>query len=123
MAKSVLPRVIRRDVRCGAFDGPSAITTPHCRGDDHEPRTVALNRPDAAQIYVRLTDILRDVFDIDDLEATPTLDASQVEGWDSMGNVQLFLAIEQAFGVRFGAGEIGDIHNVGELVSAISGKL
>ena len=74
------------------------------------------------QIYAQLTELLRDVFDNDDLEATPELDASQVEGWDSMGNVRLFLAIEQAFGVRFGAVEVSAIENVGELVSVIAGK-
>ena len=75
------------------------------------------------QIYAELTAILRDVFDQDDLVAMPELDAAGVEGWDSMGNVRLFLAIEQAFGVRFGAGEIGEIRNVGELVGLISRKL
>ncbi len=67
--------------------------------------------------------MLRDVFDDDSLEARLDLDASQVDGWDSMGNVRFFLAIEQAFGVRFGAGEIGEIHNLGELVVALQDKL
>jgi acyl carrier protein len=82
-----------------------------------------LTLPDASQIYARLGDVLRDVFDDDGIEPTPGLDASQVDGWDSMGNVRLFLAIEQEFGVRFGAGEIGEIKNVAELVAAIQAKL
>lgn len=77
---------------------------------------------DASSIYATLTDILRDTFDNDDLVATPTLTAPQVEGWDSMGNVRLFLAIEQDFGVRFNASEIGGIKNVGELVALIQKK-
>jgi len=48
--------------------------------------------------------------------------AADVEGWDSMGNVRLFLAIEQEFGLRFAASEIGAIKNVGELVAAIERK-
>jgi acyl carrier protein len=75
------------------------------------------------QIYTRLTLILQEVFDNDDLVARPELDAAQVEGWDSMGNVRLFLAIEQDFGVRFGAGEISEIQNVGELAALITRKL
>jgi acyl carrier protein len=75
------------------------------------------------QIYEQLTEALRDVFDDDDLAAHPELTAADVEGWDSMGNVRLFLAIEQALGVRFGAGEIGDIKNVGELAALVHRKL
>lgn len=82
-----------------------------------------MSKPSTPQLLAQLTEILCDVFDSDDLKAAADLDASQVEGWDSMGNVRLFLAIEQAMGVRFGAGEISDIKNVGELVAAISRKL
>jgi acyl carrier protein len=79
--------------------------------------------PAADTIYARLTSVLREVFDDDTLVATPELHAPDVEGWDSLGNVNLFLAIEQEFGVRFGAGEIGEIRNVGELADLISRKL
>ena len=71
----------------------------------------------------RLTELLRDVFDNDDLEISETLTAADVEGWDSLGNVRLFLAIEEEFGVRFGAGNISAIKNVGELILAIDRKL
>lgn len=77
---------------------------------------------DAASIYATLSEILRDTFDNDDLVATPTMTAAQVEGWDSMGNVRLFLSIEQEFGVRFNASEIGGIKNVGELVALLQQK-
>lgn len=74
------------------------------------------------EIYAELTEILRDVFDSDTLVATPALTAPQVEGWDSLGNVRLFLTVEGAFGVRFSAGEISSIKNVGELAAAIVQK-
>jgi acyl carrier protein len=77
---------------------------------------------DAASIYATLSEILRDTFDNDDLVAAPTMTAAQVEGWDSMGNVRLFLSIEQEFGVRFNASEIGGIKNVGELVALLQQK-
>ena len=74
-------------------------------------------------IYRELTAILRDVFDNDDLVAKPDLNAAAVEGWDSMGNVRLILAIEQEFRLRFAAGEIAEIQNVGELVDMIARKI
>lgn len=76
-----------------------------------------------ASLYASLTEILRDTFDDDALLATPAMTAAQVDGWDSMGNVRLFLAIEGEFGVRFSASEIGGIKNVGELVSLLQQKL
>lgn len=77
----------------------------------------------SSEIYAALTEILRDTFDDDSLVATPTMTATQVEGWDSMGNVRLFLSIEQEFGVRFNASEIGGIKNVGELVALLQQKI
>lgn len=77
---------------------------------------------DTTALYATLTEILQDTFDNDDLVATPGLTAAQVEGWDSMGNVRFFLAIEQEFGVRFNASEISSIKNLAELASMLQQK-
>lgn len=73
-------------------------------------------------IREKVTEILRDVFDNDELVAADALTAADVDGWDSMGNVRVFLAIEQEFGVRFSTGEIGAIKNVGELIALLQKK-
>ena len=73
-------------------------------------------------IFTQLTEILRDVFDNDTIVATPELTGLDVEGWDSLGNVRLFLTIEGAFRVRFSAGEMSSIKNVDELAMAIAQK-
>lgn len=73
-------------------------------------------------ILNRLTPLLRDVFDNDDLVATPELTARAVDGWDSLGNVRLFLEIERAFSIRFSATEIASLKNVGQLVELIGKK-
>jgi acyl carrier protein len=73
-------------------------------------------------IFERLTVILRDVFDADDIVATPDLTAQKVPGWDSLGNVRLFLEVEKAFSVRFSAPEIASLKNVGQFVVLIEQK-
>ena len=75
-----------------------------------------------ASVLERLTPLLRDVFDNDDLVATPELTARCVEGWDSLGNVRLFMEIERAFAVRFSATEITSLKNVGQLAELIEKK-
>lgn len=73
-------------------------------------------------IFDRLTPMLRDVFDNDDIVATPDLTAQKVAGWDSLGNVRLFLEVEKAFSMRFGAPEIASLKNVGQLAALIEQK-
>lgn len=74
-------------------------------------------------IFDRLTSVLRDVFDDDNLVATPDLSAGNVAGWDSLSNVRLFVEIEKAFSVRFGAMEISSLKNVGQLAELIQKKI
>jgi acyl carrier protein len=75
-----------------------------------------------AHIFERLTSVLRDVFDNDDVVATPDLTAAKVNNWDSLGNVRLFLEIEKVFSLRFSATEIASLKNVGQLAELISRK-
>jgi acyl carrier protein len=72
--------------------------------------------------YEKLTLVLRDVFEDDEIVASPALTARQVSGWDSLGNVRLFVELEMAFAVRFSAAEIGSLSNVGELADLVEKK-
>lgn len=81
------------------------------------------NVKNVTQVYDKLTDVLRDVFDDDDIVATPALKAADVDGWDSLAHVRLILAVEKAFGVRFKAAEINAFKNVGDLADSITSKL
>ncbi len=74
-------------------------------------------------IYQRLTEILRDVFDDDTVVARPDLTADQVAGWDSFAHLRVIFTVEQTFGVSFAASEISSLKNVGELAQLIDAKL
>ncbi len=76
----------------------------------------------ASEIYPKLTELLRDFFDDDDLEATPTLSAKDVDGWDSLAHVRLMLAVERAFNVRFSTSDLGKLENVGALATLLVAK-
>jgi len=74
------------------------------------------------QILLRLTDVFRDVFDRYDIVLTPATTADQVNGWDSLMNVRIFVATEMEFGARFDTAEISSLRNVGDLIRLISAK-
>jgi acyl carrier protein len=76
-----------------------------------------------SEVYDKLTSLLQDLFDDDDIVATPELAAADVDGWDSLAHVRVILAVEKAFNVKFKAAEISAFRNVGDLASSISAKL
>lgn len=75
------------------------------------------------QILARVSDIVGDTLGLDGLVLQPSMSAADVEGWDSLTNVQILVSIEGTFGVRFKTGEIATTRNVGELVDRIAGHL
>ena len=77
---------------------------------------------DQSEIYPKMTAILQEVFDRDDIEATPTLAADQVEGWDSFKQVEILIAVQEEFGMKFSSRELDTLKNVGDLVGIIEAK-
>jgi acyl carrier protein len=75
------------------------------------------------QIYTQLTEIFRDLFDDDSIVLTPETTASDVPGWDSFNHINLIVATEAKFKIKFNTAEIESLHNVGHLVQVISAKL
>lgn len=78
---------------------------------------------DVVDIYGKLTEIFRDVFDDDSLRVTPELTAADVDEWDSLNHIRLVLSVERAFGLRFSAAQVGRLKNVGEFAALIGAKL
>ena len=73
------------------------------------------------EIYTRLTDIFKKVFD-DDIKLTPDLSAKDVDGWDSLTHIRLIMTVEKAFKMRFSTSEIGKLENVGSLAALIKAR-
>ena len=74
-------------------------------------------------VWQRLTGVFRDVFDDDSIVIGPETTAKDIEGWDSLANIELLVAIEKSFNrVKFNTGEVASLRNVGELVAAIKRK-
>ena len=74
------------------------------------------------EIYQRLTRIFHDLFDDDSIVVTPRLTADDVAEWDSLRHIQLILAVQKAFKIRFSAADTANLKNVGELAALIQAK-
>jgi acyl carrier protein len=74
-------------------------------------------------LYAALADVMRDVFDNDDIVIGPETTAQDVPGWDSQAHITLIVAAEQRFGVRFRTAEFESLRNVGDFVNLIDAKL
>jgi acyl carrier protein len=68
------------------------------------------------EILTQLGPIFRNVLS---LETT----ASDIEDWDSLAHIQLVVAIEKHFNIRFLSTEIMGFQNVGDTCRAIQQKL
>jgi acyl carrier protein len=75
------------------------------------------------EIYAQLTTIFHDIFDDDTLTLTPELTAPEVPEWDSFNHINLIVAIETRFKIKFQTAELEQLHSVGHLVSLIQTKL
>ena len=58
----------------------------------------------------------------DDVEISAESQARDVEGWDSLANVRLFIQMEMDFGLRFNAADIEHLKNVGNIADLIETK-
>lgn len=75
------------------------------------------------EIKERLQEIFRDVFDEEDLEIREDMSAKDIDDWDSLAQINLIVAIEKEFGVKFNLEEISKLKNIGEMLEQIRIKL
>ncbi len=73
-------------------------------------------------LLLEIQDIMRDVFDVDDLVISESTTAEDVEEWDSLSHIRLIVAIEREFGFKFKNSEIESLKNVGDLMTLIQSK-
>ena len=71
----------------------------------------------------QVQEIFRDILDDDSILLTDEKTADDVEGWDSLAHIQLIVAIERHFKIKFTSKEILSWKNVGELMDSLKEKL
>ena len=74
------------------------------------------------QILEEVQDIFREVLDNEEIVLANETTADDIEEWDSLTHIQLIVAIEKHFKIKFTSKEILSWQNVGEMVDCIATK-
>ncbi len=78
-----------------------------------------MNKDEILQI---VNEIFIDVLDNPSIVINLNTTADDVEDWDSLNHIQLVVAIEKRFNVRFKSSEIRNWENVNEMIESILAK-
>jgi acyl carrier protein len=70
-------------------------------------------------IYAGLAGIFSDVFLRDDIPLSPTLSAKEVNGWDSFKQIEIVMATEEYFTMKFTSAELDNMQQLGDLVRIV----
>lgn len=71
------------------------------------------------EVFEKMTEICRDVFEDDSLTVTESTTAADVERWDSLTHLTLVNELEEMFEVAFTLDEVTGSKNLGELLTAL----
>ena len=52
-------------------------------------------------VFEKLNEVFRDVFDDEEIVLTEETTSEDIEDWDSLEHINLIVAVEQCFGIKF----------------------
>lgn len=71
------------------------------------------------QILAEVQEIFREVLDNEEIELQFNTTSDDIEEWDSLTHIQLIVAIEKHFKIKFTSVEIMSWKNLGEMIDCI----
>ena len=71
------------------------------------------------EIFLQLNEVFKDVFDDDSIVVRDETTAADIEDWDSLEHINLIVAVEKQFSIKFNIGEVNVMKNVGDMVNII----
>jgi acyl carrier protein len=74
---------------------------------------------DREHVLNEINAIVSDVLQLPDLVMEFSTSAADVPGWDSLTHIQIIIAIERKYGLRFTATEVAQLEDAGSLVDLI----
>lgn len=76
-----------------------------------------------ADITKIVNGIFRDIFDDEELVISDATSADDIEDWDSLEQINILVAMEKEFNIKFSVSDVGGLENVGQTIDLIERKL
>jgi acyl carrier protein len=73
-------------------------------------------------LHARLEGVFQRIFNDDTITLRPETTAADIDGWDSLEHINLIIAVEREFKIRFTTAEIANLRNVGEFEALLQKK-
>lgn len=70
-------------------------------------------------VFEKLNEVFREYFDDEEIELKENTTADDIEDWDSLEHINLIVAVENSFDMKFTMGEVTTMKNVGAMVDII----
>ena len=75
------------------------------------------------QVLAEVNAIVAEILQNDSLQLTRNTVAHEVENWDSLNHIEIVVAVEKHFNIRFNFAELQRFKNVGEMCDNIAQRL
>lgn len=75
------------------------------------------------EVINRLNEVFISVFDDEEIKITEATTADDIEDWDSLEHINLLVAVEQEFNMKFNMNEVGNMKNVGDMIDIIISRV
>ncbi len=75
------------------------------------------------QVMEKTNAVFCDIFDDDTIVLTDATTADDIEDWDSLEQINILVALEKLFSIKFAVSEVEGLANVGEMIDLIMRKL
>ena len=72
------------------------------------------------EIMAKLNEIFCDVFDDEDIVLSDDTTADDIEDWDSLEQINLLVAIEKQFKIKFQLSDVNSLENVGAMADLVA---
>ncbi len=71
------------------------------------------------EIFDSVQEIFRTVFDDEDIILTREMTSADIEDWDSLEQINLLVAIEKRFNIKFQLQDVKDLPDVGSMLDLV----
>ena len=77
----------------------------------------------STEVKKRLENVFIEVFDDLDIKIFEEMTARDIDEWDSLMHINLIIAIEKEFGIKFKVPELSELKTVGDTMALIAQKI